>query len=224
MPYPGGSSTTSGIRYQNWFLAHQVAKSHFEANRVIYPEAFTDDINIIDDIKIVDGKKTKYFNVKFRSPAKNLHWGIGDLISQNVIKHIKQQFEVDSDAQILFVSESNCYLITEVFQRARNLPNTGDIYKVLESDWCIDLWEKTKEAFGYGDIELYNLATKVSMRSLPLYEIKQLIEHRFASYGNGKSIAKLFFEKSTEYSSYKRRIRKADINRWLMEDGISLNN
>ena len=58
MPYKGGSFTTTGIKCQNWFLALQVAYSFFECDRIIFPERFTDNINVIDDIKIVQGKQT----------------------------------------------------------------------------------------------------------------------------------------------------------------------
>ncbi|MCH3884514.1 hypothetical protein [Tenacibaculum aquimarinum] len=88
MPYSGGSSTASGVEYQNWFLALQVAYSFFEKDRVIFPEAFTDNTNIIDDIKIVQGKQTTYYNVKHRSPAESLHWNLAQLTSQNVVKYI----------------------------------------------------------------------------------------------------------------------------------------
>ncbi|PRP65865.1 hypothetical protein [Nonlabens agnitus] len=94
MPYSGGSAINGSVWYQNWYLALEVARSHFEANRIIYTENFIDIINIIDDIKIVDGKQTRYFKVKFRSPNKNLHWGIGDLSSQNIITHLSNNLRL----------------------------------------------------------------------------------------------------------------------------------
>jgi len=223
MPYKGGSSTTTGIQYQNWFLALQVAYSFFERDRIIYPEAFTDDIDIIDDIKIVQGKLTTYFNVKHRSPAENLHWNQGQLISQNIVKHLKLQFEANRNSKIVFVSESNCYLITEVFRRASNARTPMDVDTALQTNKCISLWEQAKEAFKYDDFELLALAKNITMSSLPLYEIQKLIEHRFTAQANGqhKAISKLFFTKSMECSANKTRIDKEDINRWLIEDGIS---
>lgn len=220
MPYPGGSATTTGINYQNWFLALQIAYSFFEQNRIIYPEAFTDDVPIIDDIKIVQNRQTTYYNVKHRSPADNLHWNQGQLNSQLIVKHVKQQFEADRKARIVFVSESNCYLITEVFRRTNNALTPLDLDQVLQSNKCIDLWEKARVAFNYNDFELLALSKNVTMRSLPLFELEKLIEHSFAALGNQKAVAKLFFAKSIECSSKKRRIEKENINRWLIEDGI----
>lgn len=220
MPYPGGSATTTGIRYQNWFLALQIAYSFFETNRIIYPEAFTDEVNIIDDIKIVHERQTTYFNIKHRSPANNLHWNQSQLNSQSIVKHFKDQHEADENAQIVFVSECNCYLFTEVFHRAKNARTPVDIEKALQSKRCIDFWYEAMDAFGYDDFKLLALAKKVKMRSIPLFEIKKLIEHRFTSLGNHKAVANLFYEKGSGCSADKTRIDKEDINRWLIEDGI----
>lgn len=220
MSYLGGSATTTGIQYQNWFLALQVAFSFFETNRLILPEAFTDDVTVIDDIKIIQDRRATYFNVKYRSPAPNLHWNQSQLISQSIVKHFKEQHEKDENAQIVFVSESNCYLFTEVFHRAKNARSPAEIEMVLQSERCIELWYRAMEVFGYTDFQLLALARKVTMRSLPLFEIQKLIEHRFTALGNHKAVAKLFFTKSIECSADKRRIDKEDINRWLVEDGI----
>ncbi|MAQ75552.1 MAG: hypothetical protein CL613_04365 [Aquimarina sp.] len=223
MPYSGGSSTASGVEYQNWFLALQVAYSFFEKDRVIFPEVFTDNTNIIDDIKIVQGKQSTYYNVKHRSPAESLHWNLAQLTSQNVVKHIKQQFEANPNANIVFVSESNCYLITEVFMRATNANSPMDIDMALESQRCIQLWEQAREAFDYDDFRLLALARKTTMRSVPLYEIKKLIEHRFITLGNHMAVSDLFFTKCVQCSANKTRIDKENINLWLSENGISFN-
>lgn len=221
MSYPGGSSTASGVEYQNWFLALQVAYCFFEKDRIIFPECFIDDFNIIDDIKVLQGKQSTFFNVKQNAPAEHLHWGISQLVSQKVVAHIRNQFEADNKAKIVFVSESNCYLITEIFNRVRNALTPMDISQALQSERCAVLWEDAKEAFGYNDFELLALARNVSMRSLPLYEIKKLIEHRFVPLGQPFAVANLFLAKSLECSKNKTRIEKIDINRWLAENDIN---
>ncbi|PQJ78968.1 hypothetical protein [Polaribacter porphyrae] len=223
MPYSGGSSTHSGIAYQNWFLALQVAYSFFEANRIIYPEAFTTDISIIDDIKVIHNGQTTFFNVKYRSPASNLHWNQGDLKSQLLFKNLRHQHEANKKANIILVSESNCYLITEVFIRARNAMTPADLPLALESIKAIEEWEKAKLGLDYNDFQLLTFAKKVSMRSLPLFEIQNLIEHRFNPLGNSKAVSKLFFAKSIECSSNKTMIEKKNINKWLLDDGIHFN-
>lgn len=175
MPYTGGgSSTASGVEYQNWFLALQVAYSFFEKDRIIFPECFVDDFNVIDDIKVVQGRQSTFFNVKQNAPAEHLHWGISQLVSQKVVTHIRKQFEADTNAKIVFVSENNCYLITEVFSRVRNAMTPMDINQALQSNRCAFLWEEAKEAFGYNDFQLLALSRNVSMRSYRCTKYKNL--------------------------------------------------
>ncbi|TXD82113.1 hypothetical protein ESY86_15720 [Subsaximicrobium wynnwilliamsii] len=221
MAYPDGSATHIGVEYQCWFLALQISFSFFEPDRIIYPEAFITDVSIIDDIKVVENGVTTFYNVKHISPAKSMHWNISELVSNCVVKHIKQQYEVDRKAKIVFVSQSDCYLITEVFQRAVNAITVNDLDMVLASKRCIENWESAKEVFDYDDQTLLGLAQNVSMRCLPLYEIKKLIEHRFTTLGHHKNLANLFVAKSLECSGRKTRITKGLINGWLLECGIN---
>lgn len=223
MSYPEGSATHIGVEYQSWFLALQIAYSFFEPDRIIYPEAFITDSSIIDDIKVVQNKITTFYNVKHISPAKSMHWNNGELVTHCVIKHIKQQYEADRKAKIVFVSQSDCYLVTEVFQRAINAITINDLDQVLASRRCIEIWESAKEVFDYDDYSLLGLAKNVSMRCLPLYEIKKLIEHRFVPLGHPKEVANLFAIKSLECSGRKTRITKELINSWLLENGINFN-
>ena len=221
MSHPESSATNMGVEYQNWFLALQIAYSFFEPNRVIYPENFKTPIDIIDDIKVVENRQSTFYNIKQISSAKSLHWNNGALKKNCVIEHIKQQFEADTTANIVFVSQSNCYLFTEVFQRAVNALTIADLNKVLASDHCSESWESAKDEFNYDDARLLALARKVTMRCLPLYEIKKLIEHRFVPLGHHQIIGDIFFAKAVECSARKTRITKELINLWLEEKSIS---
>jgi hypothetical protein len=62
-----------------------VAYSIFERDRIVFPEVFTDNFNVIDDIKIVQGRQTTCYNVIHRSPTENLHRDQTQLISQNIV-------------------------------------------------------------------------------------------------------------------------------------------
>jgi hypothetical protein len=110
-----------------------------------------------------------------------------------------------------------------VFTRARNAELPSDIYKVLDSQFAIEQWEKAKRYLNYNDFQLIAFAKKVSMKCLPLIEIKNLIKHRFIHIGRYNEVKNLFYHKAGECSSNKTKIDKTEINRWLNEDMIDFN-
>lgn len=223
MPYSGGSSMQSGAAYQNWYLALLISYAFFEIDYVIYPEALKSNKTIVDDIKVKTRFGKTFYSAKFRSPSKKLHWEQSYLYSQGIFSDFKEQHESDSECTIVLVSESNCYLFSEVFMRARNAELPSDIYKVLDSEYAIDEWEKAKNYLNYDDFQLITFAKKVEIKCLPLIEIENLIKHRFINMGHHNHIKSLFYNKAGKCSSNKTRIDKTEINRWLDEDMIYFN-
>ncbi|EKF54948.1 hypothetical protein I215_09516 [Galbibacter marinus] len=223
MPYSGGSSTQSGIAYQNWYLALLISHAFFEVDYVIYPEALKSDKTIVDDIKVKTRLGKIMHSVKFRSPSKKLHWEQSNLFSQGVFSDFKKQHEADPECTIVLVSENNCYLFSEVFMRARNAELPNDIYTVLVSEYAIEQWEMAKKYLGYDDFQLIAFAKKIEMKCIPLIEIKDLIKHRFINMGCHNEVKNLFYHKAGECSSNKTKIDKTEINRWLDEDMIDFN-
>jgi hypothetical protein len=223
MPYSGGSSIQSGAAYQNWYLALLISYAFFEIDYVIYPEALKSNRTIVDDIKIRTRLGKIMHSVKFRSPSKKLHWGQSDLASQGIFSDFKRQHEAVPECKIVLVSESNCYLFSEVFVRARNSELPSDIYTILDSEYAIDEWEKAKKYLGYNDFQLIAFAKNVEMKCLPLIEIKNLIKHRFFSMGRDNEVKNLFYNKASESSSNKTKIDKTAISKWLDEEMIDFN-
>lgn len=223
MPYSGGSAMQSGAAYQNWYLALLISYAFFEIDYVIYPEALKSCTTIVDDIKVKTRLGKTMYSVKFRSPSKKLHWELSNLDSQGVFSDFKKQHEADPECKIVLVSESNCYLFSEVFMRARNVELPCDIYTVLDSEYAIEQWEKTKIYLDYNDFQLINFAKKVEVKCIPLIEIKDLIKHRFVNMGSHNEVKNLFYHKACECSSNKTKIDKTEINRWLDEDMIDFN-
>lgn len=223
MPYSGGSSMQSGAAYQNWYLALLISYVFFEIDYIIYPEALKSNTTIVDDIKVTTRLGKTRYSAKFRSPSKNLHWGQPELASQGILSDFKKQHEADPDCKIVLVSESNCYLFSEVFTRARNSELPSDIYEVLDSEYAIEEWEKVKKHLGYNDFQLIAFAKKVEIKCLPLVEIKNLIKHRFNYTQRHNDVKNLFFNKACECSSNKTRIDKTEISKWLDEEMIDFN-
>lgn len=222
MPYSGGSSTTTGIQYQNWFLALQFSYAFFETNFDIYPEALKVNSVIIDDIVVKSNKQDMFYNVKFRSPSKNLHWEPYSLKSQGVFRDLKKQHEANPNSKIVLVSESGCYLFSEVFRRAENAINGIDIHEALDSEFAINQWEITKDILDYDDLELLKFARKVDIKTIPLKEIIYLIKHRFIHYTQVKFIEDFLFAKAVNSSSNKTFVNKLKLNNWFETAEIKL--
>jgi len=222
MPYSGGSSTTAGIEYQNWFLALQFSYAFFETNFDIYPEALKVNSVVIDDIAVKNKKQDIFYNIKFRSPSKHLHWEPAQLKSQGVFRDLKKQHEANPNSQIVLVSESGCYLFSEVFRRAENAINGIDIHEALDSDFTISQWEITKDILGYNDLELLSFARKVSVKTIPLEEIRYLIKHRFINHIEENCIEHFLFSKAVSSSSNKTFVNKLKLNNWFEIASIKL--
>lgn len=223
MPYSGGSSTNSGVRYQNWFLALQFSYAFFEQDYQIYPEALRSVTIKVDDIVVKTKGKDFFYSSKFRSPSKNLHWFNGDLSSQEVLLDFKKQLIATPNATITLISESNCYLFSEVFKRARNAIGSIDIHKKLNNPFAIKAWEKAQETLGYDDFEMIEFARRVNIRAIPIEEIENLVKHRFMHVTDQNLVSKLLFDKAVESSSYKTPVNKFTINNWFLEESISIN-
>ena len=224
MPYPGGSAMQSGAAYQNWYLALLISYAYLEPDFIIYPEALRSKTVVVDDINVKSRLGKTVYSAKFRSSSKRLHWDQSNLYSQGIFKEFKNQHSVDSSCKIVLVSESNCYLFSEVFMRARNAELPNQIYDVLQSDFAIEQWEEAKQYLGYNDFQLIEFAKKVEIRCLPLVEIQNLLKHRFVSVGHHNAVKNLFFNKACESSSNKTKIDKKAIINWFYEEMIEFNN
>ncbi len=218
MPHSGGSATNAGIYYQNWFLALQFSYAFFEKNYVIKPEALN---KFVDDIFIDHNSKEFYFSLKYRSPSKGLNWTLCNLKSENILIDFKKQFERNPLCEIYLVSESNCYLFSEVFVRARNALGQHDILENLKSKICIKEWIKVKEVLEFDDFQLIDFAKRVNILTIPNREIKYLVKHRFQHASNYK-IDSFLFEKAVDCSSLKTRVTRNTLIDWFQEEGIEL--
>jgi hypothetical protein len=221
MPYSGGSSTIAGGNYQNWFLALQCAYVFFERDMIVLPEAPKKD-NFIDDIKVILKSRTTYFNVKLSPPSSSLHWTLSNLNTENILEDFLNQFIQTPDATLYLVSQSNCYLISEVFRRASNAFGEQDIEHHLESKACIDLWNKTKNQLELNDYNMIQFARNVRIKTIPQEEIQLFIKHRFLNVSEQSRIAELLLRKSSECAPYKTKISKELINSWFLEDDIKI--
>lgn len=221
MPYSGGSSTNSGVYYQNWFLALQFSYAFFEQDYTIFPEALRTPSIIVDDIVVKSKDNHFFFSLKFRSPSKKHHWSHGDLCSQKILDDFQKQLDVNPSSHLTLISESNCYLFSEVFARARNAAGSYDIYEKLDTDYAIKEWESAKEYLKYDDFEMINFAKKVRIRTIPVEELKFLIKHRFSHVTDQNLIPEFLFEKAVEASSNKTTVNKTTLNNWFQEKCIN---
>ncbi|MBD79034.1 MAG: hypothetical protein CL840_08955 [Crocinitomicaceae bacterium] len=222
MPHPGGSSTTAGVMYQNWFLALQLSYAFFEPSMDIFPEALRSKTVIVDDIAIRRGNQEIYNSVKYQAPGNVRHWSMGNLKSENILDDFKKQHEATPLAEIYLVSECGCYLFSEVFNRAKNA--TGqDIQEELGSKHAIRLWDEVKHALGYNDLKLIQFAKQVYCKTLPLEEIKYLIKHRFSHLVKGTIIEDTLFSIAMEASSNKTLMNKQKLNDLFKQHSIILN-
>jgi len=220
MPYSGGSAMQAGARYQNWYLALLISYAYFEPDFIIYPEALRSRTVIIDDINVKSRLGKTVYSAKFRSSSKKLHWDQSNLKSQGIFNEFKKQHLADPNCKMILVSESNCYLFSEVFKRARNADIPNQIYDFLDSDFAIEQWEQAKVNLGFDDFQLIKFAKKTEIRCLPEIEIENLLKHRFGHIGDHNAVKNLFFNKASECSSNKTKINKQTIIQWFNEEMI----
>ncbi|WP_294670055.1 hypothetical protein [uncultured Fluviicola sp.] len=223
MPYSGGSSTTTGVEYQNWFLTLLFSYAFFEQDYHIYPEALRTSMIKVDDIVVKSKHGDFFYSLKFRSPSKNLHWSHSDLCSQDILLDFKQQLIATPKAKLVLISESNCYLFSEVFNRAINASGSQDIHEKLDNEFAVDVWEKAKHVLDFDDFQMIDFARRVTNRTLPIEDLKYLVRHRFMHVTNHDLVAELLLSKALECSSNKRVVNKLVINNWLQERTIPIN-
>lgn len=223
MPYSGGSSTAAGVQYQNWFLALQFSYVFFEMDFAIYPEALKTRLIHVDDICVRRNNKLSFYNVKFRAPSKRLHWSPKNLFDEGVLTDFKLQHKLTPDSDLTFVSESGCYLFSEVFKRARNAIGMTDLETALNSEYAQEVWEQTKTYMNYNDLEMVGFAQKVQMKTIPLEEIQFLLKHRFDHVNhNGHEVSKVFYINAIDSSINKTFVNKDLLIRWLQDESIKI--
>jgi hypothetical protein len=223
MPYSGGSSTNAGINYQQSFLALQYSFLYFEPNMRVIAECRSGS-NIIDDIISSSKDNITFFNLKFRSPNKNLNWNLPDLKKENILIDFFDQHVMNPNSDIFLISESPCYLISEVFRRAETANGIADISDKLESDYAKKNWEDLKTILNeFDDFKLIAFAKKVKTLTLPISEIEYLIEHRFSHVSDSKTIIDVLVKKAGENSVWSKEMKKEDVNGWFTEKNILIN-
>jgi len=233
----GGSAGSIGYDYQTWFIACKLVDVFFDENTQLQPEALivnkqiinannlsTSNIikkAIVDDVIVYRNNIPTYFNIKYIAPSVN-KWSVSALHSQGVLKQIVAQFKENGKEKIIFVSQSPCNLIENIFDRIKKSPNAKGIKLLLRSKQNENEYKLFKKYTGLTDNQTLKLSKIVEFeRGYDTEDYKKLILRNFKNEVlNKDGVANSLYQLAKEACNHNKLVSKSDIIEWLEIDKI----
>jgi len=127
MARAGGQSAVAGFSFQAWAIARaivEVYQGNFDSVRAeAPPHADFGEAGIVrvavDDYVIQHAGKRTYNQAKSNAPGGGT-WTLSKLLPQEILQKFKKQLEDDSSSECCLVTSSDCPLLGEIADRARD--------------------------------------------------------------------------------------------------------
>ena len=230
MPIKGPQSAITGYDYQFWFIAYHLSRTLIKEGLIIRPEAkFINDansdnnlknnkipkINYIDDLVIYEDNSYIFYNIKYLA-TNDSNWTVSKLHKEGVIQDIIMQTVSFPKRKIIFVSQSNCPILGEIFNRVKYIDNKSLIEIALTKPQKKE-WDDFKKIAGIDDDKLLLISKLVNYEkgydTKKYNELIQANAHNIFKKHN--LVPNLLYMLSVEASIQGKPLKTKDVIAWL---------
>jgi len=184
MARAGGQSAVAGFSFQAWAIARaivEVYQGNFDSVRAeAPPHADFGEARIfrvaVDDYVIQHAGKRIYHQAKSNAPGGGT-WTLNKLWQAEILQKFKKQLEDDSSSECCLVTPSDCPLLGEVADRARDAISVMEFTANLTSEHR-RLIDEACLKLGVDEAELYQLLLRCKLEIRTLEQIKINLKSR----------------------------------------------
>jgi hypothetical protein len=169
MTRAGGPSTVAGITFQAFAIARSILDVYLDKydsiRAEVPPHADVGQAGIVpvcvDDYVIQHGETRIYHQAKSKAPRGGT-WTIDKLGQEEILQKFIKQLKADPSSECHLVTASDCQLLGEIADRAREAKTLGEFTANLSSDFQ-KLTDHACRKFDLDNTELYKLLLRIKL-------------------------------------------------------------
>jgi hypothetical protein len=226
MPEAGGSSTATGVGYEQWVYAELMMQTLISdscisttAQKIREDSLEKNAIKriIIDDLVIQEENLVIHYNIKHVSPSGV--WKVSELISQQILDSFKKQYESTPERKMYLVTQSDSPFLREL-DRIKRFKSRIEIEDALSSS-LLNEWDKFINYLEYSDEKALEFIQSIGLKQKIENQIKTHISDALQSQFNSSAhIGFALFSFAFEQAKFKKESTKTIILNYLKEKGF----